>query len=92
MIILYLLKIALLLPLLGALAFGLLWSWRKVETRMPGVAAADKLAVVREATMLAPGTRLAVVRFDGRDVLLAMTRGGVTLLAQGEPNGSGHDA
>lgn len=80
MIGLYLLKIALLLPLLGGLAFGLLWLWRKVETRMPGQPV-QRLATVREATMLSPGTRLAVVRFDGRDILLATTRGGVTLLA-----------
>ena len=55
---------------------------------MPGQSA-PRLAAVREATMLAPGTRLAVVRFDGRDILLAMTRGGVTLLAEG---GSHRDA
>ena len=87
MIGLYLLKIVLLLPLLGALAFGLMWLWRKVETRMPG-ASLEKLASVREATMLAPGTRLAVVRFEGRDILVALTRGGVTLLARG----GDHDA
>ncbi len=78
----YLLKIALLLPLLGGFAFLLLWTWRKVEGRMPG-AALERLAQVRETTMLAPGTRIAVVRFDGRDILVALSRGGVTRLAEG---------
>ncbi len=49
---------------------------------MPG-ANIERLAQVREATMLAPGTRVAVIRFDGRDILVAMSRGGVTLLAEG---------
>ena len=82
MIGLYLLKILLLLPLLGGLAFGLLWLWRKVETRMPG-ASSERRAKVVEATVLSPGTKVAVIRFDGRDLLVAFARGGVTLLAEG---------
>ncbi|WP_414899964.1 flagellar biosynthetic protein FliO [Sphingomonas flavalba] len=79
----YLLKLALLLPLVCGLLFGCLWVWRKLETRLPG-ASGDRMMAVRETMMVSPGLRLAVIEFEGRKLLVAVGRGGVTLIDKAE--------
>lgn len=79
----YILKLLVLVPLVGAMAFGALWLWRKVQ---PGMALGnrEKLINVLDATPLGATGRLAVVEFSGKRLLLAVTRtGGVQLLSEG---------
>ncbi|TCD06302.1 flagellar biogenesis protein [Erythrobacteraceae bacterium CFH 75059] len=76
----YLVKLAVLLPVLGGLVWGSLRLWRLAQTRLRA-AAPSRAARVVEVTLLAPGVRLAVIAFRGREVLVGCTRGGLTRLA-----------
>lgn len=77
----YLLKLALLLPLVCGLLVLCLWAWRKLETRLPGLPG-NRMIAVRETMMIAPGLRLAVIDFEGERLLVSVGRGGVTLVTK----------
>ena len=80
----YLLKLALLLPLVCGLMIGCLFAWRKLEGRLPGRAAAGTRTLrVAETMMVSPGLRLAVLEFEGRKLLVSVGRGGVNLIDRG---------
>jgi flagellar protein FliO/FliZ len=76
---LYIVKLVFLLPLVCGLMVGCLWLWRKLEGRMPGQPATRSIQV-RETMMVSAGTRLAVIEFEGRKLLVSVGRGGVQLL------------
>ena len=75
----YLLKLALLLPLVCGLLVACLWAWRKLEQKLPGNQGTRMIAV-KESMMISPGLRLAVVEFEGQKLLLSVSRSGVTLV------------
>lgn len=75
----YILKLVVLLPLVCGLLIGCLYLWRKLESRMPGNAG-ERLLKVRETMMISTGTRLAVLEFEGKKLLVSVGRGGVTLI------------
>lgn len=79
----YLLRLALLLPLLGGLIWGSLWLTRTMQARLAGVPAGGgrQLQLV-ETSMIAPGVKLAVVRFREREILLGLSRHGMVRLAE----------
>ena len=58
----YILKLIILIPLVGGLAYGSLWLWRRVQ---PGMAFSPREQLVRivDATPLGATGRLAVVDF-----------------------------
>lgn len=77
----YVLKLAIMLPLLG---LGI-WASLKLAQRLQARSArGDGTRSVRllETTMLAPGIRLAVVEFHGSEILLGSTRQGLVRLAE----------
>jgi len=82
----YVLKLAVLLPLVCGLMVGCLLLWRKLESRMPGQPA-NRLLKVQETMMIAPGLRLAVLEFEGRRLLISVGRSGVTLIDKGSDKG-----
>ena len=75
----YILKLIVLVPLVGAMAFAALWLWRRVQ---PGMALGQRQRAVTlvDAIPLGAVGRLAVVEFEGRRLLLAVSRGQVQLL------------
>jgi flagellar protein FliO/FliZ len=80
----YLLRLALLLPLLGGMIWGSLWLTRWLQTRLhgvPGAGGARHLQLV-ETSLIAPGMKLAVVRFHDREILLGCTRQGMVRLGE----------
>ena len=79
----YVIKLALMLPLLGLLIWASLWLTRRLQSR---VRAGERTRAARlvETTMLAPGVRLAVIEFRGREILVGSTRHGLTRLAEAE--------
>lgn len=81
MILDYLLRLALLLPLVGALAWGSLWLWKRLQIGMPVAQTRDQLIRIAELRPIGAGTKLAVVEFGGKQVLVAISRTGVTSLA-----------
>ncbi|QQV77022.1 flagellar biosynthetic protein FliO [Sphingomonas aliaeris] len=80
----YILKLVVLLPLVCGLMIGCLWAWRKLASRMPGQPA-NRMMKVQETMMISPGLRMAVLEFEGRKLLVAVGRGGVTLIDKIEP-------
>ena len=80
----YLLRLALLLPLLAGLIWGSLWLTRQVQARLgatPAGGSGRHLQLV-ETSLIAPGVKLAVVRFHGREILLGMSRHGMVRLSE----------
>lgn len=82
----YLLRLALLLPLLGGLIWGSLWLTRWLQTRLHGAPGAGSGGVRQlqlvETNLIAPGMKLAVVRFRDREILLGCTRQGLVRLSE----------
>jgi flagellar protein FliO/FliZ len=82
----YLLRLALLLPVLAGLIWGSLWLTRWLQTRLNGAPGAGggagrQLQLV-ETSLIAPGMKLAVVRFRDREILLGCTRQGMVRLSE----------
>ena len=81
----YLLRLALLLPLLGALARDSLRLTRMLQNRIVGAGGAGRagraLRLV-ETSLVARGMRLAVVRFHDREILIGASRSGLVRLGE----------
>ena len=80
----YLLRLLLLVPLVGGMAWGSLWLWKRVQLGLPSQAPRDRpVRPVRLVDVLTLGTagRLAVVEFGGRTLLIATSRQGISLIA-----------
>lgn len=77
---LYFLKLLILVPLIGALAWGSLLLAKRVRARIES-ASGPRAARVVETTMLSPTLRLLVIEFHGRHILVSASRAGLTRLA-----------
>ena len=77
----YILKLVILIPLVGGLAYGSLWLWRRVQ---PGMAFTQRERMVKlvDAIPLGATGKLAVVDFAGKRLLLAVSRTGVSLVSE----------
>lgn len=83
----YILKLAILLPLIGLMIWGSLKLAQRLQTQMGAAgngAARDRSIKVVETMMLSPGQKLAVIEFRGREILVAASRNGFTRLAEVE--------
>jgi flagellar protein FliO/FliZ len=88
----YLLRLALLIPLVGAMAWGSLWLWKRFQPGMGlGGGKAPRSILLAEVLPLGPGMRLAVVEFAGQRLLLAISRAGVTRIADDAAGDFHHD-
>lgn len=77
----YVLKLLILLPLIGALAWGSLKLMRKLQLRQEANHGPRRVRVV-ETQMLSPTLRLAVLEFGGREILVSASRSGLVRLAE----------
>lgn len=81
----YLLRLALLIPLVGAMAWGSLWLWKKLQMNLPGTnGQQDRLIQLVEVLPVGTGAKLAVVEFGGKQHLLAITRNEINRIASDE--------
>ena len=81
----YIVKLLLLLPLLAGLIWGSLWLTRKAQAQMTAREGSKaKAARLVETTFLAPGIRLAVIEFRGREILVGATKQGLVRLAESD--------
>jgi len=78
----YIVKLLVLLPLIGLLAWGSLKLAQKMQARLGGAAEGGKAVKVIETTMLSPTLKLAVLEFHGREILVSVSRQGLTRLAE----------
>lgn len=77
----YILKLIVLLPLIGLLAWGCLKFAQKMQNRAMGAAGGKAVRII-ETTMLSPTQKLAVLEFHGREILVSVSRQGLTRLAE----------
>ncbi len=83
----YFLRLALLLPLLALLIWGSLRLTRYLQTRLvSGLQNSNSGRVLElvETSLVAPGLKLAVVRFHNREILLGCSRSGLVRLGEAE--------
>jgi len=80
----YFLRLALLLPLLALLIWGSLRLTRFLQTRMVGTGVSGKRLELVETSLVAPGLKLAVVRFHDREILLGCSRSGLVRLGEAQ--------
>ena len=76
----YVIKLIVLLPLIGGLAWGTLKLAQKMQGRMGTSGGQAKRFRIVETTMLSPGLKLAVIEFGGREILVSASRQGLTRL------------
>ena len=72
----YIIKLFIMLPLIGLMIYGCLWLYRKYQPQMMMRPSSGTLNVI-ETLPLGVQSKLAVVEFDGRKILLAVTRNGI---------------
>ncbi len=77
----YVLKLAILLPLIAVMVWGCLKLARMVQARV-GVGTGSRTIRIVETTMLSPTLKLAVIEFHGREILVSASRQGLTRLAE----------
>lgn len=77
----YLLRMMLLLPLVGGLAFGSLWLMKRFQLGIPGSATQTRSVQIIEILPVGAGSKLAVVEFGGKQHLLSVNRNGVVPIA-----------
>lgn len=77
----YFLKLLLLVPMVGGLAFGSLWLWRKLQ---PGIAMGQRVRAIKviDAIPMGAASRLAVVEFADKRILISVSRGRIDKLAE----------
>ncbi len=85
----YVLRLMLLLPMVGGLAWGSLWLWRRVQLGLPLAPQANRAARVIDVLPMGQSGKLAVVEFGSRRLLIAVSRGAMNLLAE-EDQGEFH--
>ncbi|MBO9576001.1 MAG: flagellar biosynthetic protein FliO [Sphingobium sp.] len=78
----YFLKLFILLPLVGGMAFGALWLYRKYQPGMLGGGQANKAVKLIDALPMGTMGKLAVVEFEGQRLLLSVTRGKIEKIAE----------
>ena len=79
----YFARLALLLPILGLLIWGSLRLTRYLQTRLVGAGGGQgRRCELIETTLLAPGMKLAVVRYHDREILLGFSRQGLVRLGE----------
>ena len=78
----YLIKLLVLLPLIGGMAWGSLKLAQRMQAKLGGAQSATKSVRIIETTMLSPTLKLAVIEFHGREILVSASRTGLTRLAE----------
>jgi flagellar protein FliO/FliZ len=78
----YVIKLIVLLPLIGAAAWGTLKLAQKLQTRLGAAPGTARSVRVIETVMLSPTQKLAVIEFHGREILVSASRAGLTRLAE----------
>lgn len=80
----YFLRLALLLPLMALLIWGSLKLSRYLQSRLNKAGAQGRTVQLVETSLIAPGMRLAVVRFREREILIGCTRQGMVRLGEAD--------
>jgi flagellar protein FliO/FliZ len=78
----YILRLFILVPLVGGMAWGSLWLWRRLQMGLPVHGPSDKPVRMIDVLPLGPSGKLAVVEFGDRELVIAISRTQISLLAE----------
>lgn len=78
----YVIKLLLLLPLIAGMIWGSLKLTQIMQKRVGSGVAGQRSVRIVETTMLSPTLKLAVLEFHGREILVSVSRHGLTRLAE----------
>lgn len=84
MILEYFGRLLLIMPLIGGMAWGSLWLWKKLQLGLPMQTQSARAVRVVDAVSLGGNGRLLVVEFGNDKLLLGASRSGITILASSE--------
>jgi flagellar protein FliO/FliZ len=77
----YILRLIVLVPVIGAMAWGSLWLWKRVQTGLPRRAQPERAARLVDVVSMGSAGKLAVIDFRGQELLIAVSRGQMSLIA-----------
>jgi flagellar protein FliO/FliZ len=78
----YILRLFILVPTVGGLAWGSLWLWRRLQLGLPVTALTQKPARMIDVLSLGTGAKLAVIEFGDSELLIAISRTQISLIAE----------
>ena len=78
----YIVKLVLLLPLIAAMIWGSLKLAQIMQNRVGAGPTGQRAVRIVETSLLSPTLKLAVLEFHGREILVSVSRAGVTRLAE----------
>lgn len=81
MILEYFIRLLLVVPLVGGLAWGSLWLWKRVQLGLPAKPQTSRPVQVVDALTLGSNGKLLVVEFNGDTLLVGVSRNGICTLA-----------
>jgi flagellar protein FliO/FliZ len=77
----YILRLFILLPLVGGLAYASLWLWRRTQLGLPQRSSTRAVRIL-DVLPLGQNGKMAVIVFGGRELLVAVSRNQITLIAE----------
>jgi flagellar protein FliO/FliZ len=77
----YFVRVLVLVPLIGGLAWGSLWLWKRTQLGLPVRYSVKKPIQIVDVLTLGTSGKLAVITFHGKTLLVAATRQGIALVA-----------
>ncbi|ODU70188.1 MAG: flagellar biogenesis protein [Novosphingobium sp. SCN 66-18] len=86
----YILKLLILLPLIGGLAWASLKFAKRMEGKF-GQGQGTRSVKIIETQMLSPTLRLAVLEFHGREILVSASKNGLVALAEAPARSAAHE-
>jgi flagellar protein FliO/FliZ len=81
MILEYLLRLFLIVPLIGGLAWGSLWLWKRVQLGLPVKPESNRPVRILDAVTLGANGKLLVVEFGHDTLLIGVSRNGIHRIA-----------
>jgi flagellar protein FliO/FliZ len=78
----YILRLFILIPMVGGLAWGSLWLWRRLQLGLPAQGLVSRPARMVDVISMGSSGKLAIVEFGDRELLIAVTRNQISLLAE----------
>ena len=80
----YILRLFILVPMVGGLAWGSLWMWRRVQQGVTLQGSAARKVMIVDSISLGTAGKFVVVDFGGREWLVAVSRTGISLIANND--------
>jgi flagellar protein FliO/FliZ len=78
----YILRLFILIPLVGGLAWVSLWLWRRAQLGLPNPRSEVRATKMVDVISLGTNGKLAVVKFGRRELLVAISRTQISLIAE----------